>query len=415
VERISEVRVLTTKRLVATVLGAQAVGALVQVISGPLLSRLAGPYPFGVFAPVLSVAAIGRLVAESGLTFHVLSAKDLSEEEAHDLHGRSVKLSIFVALIGGLVAALIGSVTVDERVFRGMASALLIVFTGVGAVPIAWIQRNGGLGKLAWLSVGLSAASTALAIPLALLGFNLAAVVSNNILPMTVLPVYTWWISGLYKAGKTTSDLTAGFRWGTLGASAAYFLSSGADGIALATYLDPTTLGVYTRIVLLASLPGQVIATGLASVGQLAMSTRVAHGAQLRYLVKASGLTLAVFSIPLALSMAGLNLPVILFGSKYYVTPLAYEYFTVASALFFVGSLFNTFHQANRRTAQQTAPLLVHSAIAIGGILVFRPTSIERIGLILLIASAVRSVLLGVVSWRDIIGKPRSIEEPAPV
>jgi len=393
-------------------LGAQVVGALVQVVSGPVLSRLAGPYPFGVFAPVLSVAAIGRLVAESGLTFHVLSAKDLSEEEAHDLHGRSVRLSIVVAVIAGLLAAVVGSVTVDERIFRGLASALLIVFTGVGAVPMAWIQRNGGLGKLSWWSVGLSAASTLIAIPLALLGFGLAAVVTNNILLMTALPVYMWWLSGLSKAGKKTSDLSAGYRWGTLGVSVAYFLSFGADGLALATYLDPTTLGVYTRIALLAALPGQVIGTGLARVGQVAMSTRVSHAAQLRFLIKASGLTLAVFTLPFALSIAGLNLPVLLFGSKYYVTPLAFEYFTAANGLFFVGTLLNTFHMTNRRSAQQTAPMLVHSVIAIGGILVLRPTSIERIGLILVIASAVRSVVLGIVSWRSIFHEPVVDGEP---
>ena len=139
-------------------IAAQATRLLLTVVSGPVLARLIGPVPYGVLAPAQSVGGLGNLLSESGFAYFTVTAKKLSAAEARHLHRQSVWLSSGIALCAAALAASFAASSVSERLVRAGLAIVLIVLSGVTAVPFAWAQRNGKFAHLEWWGVSTQAA-----------------------------------------------------------------------------------------------------------------------------------------------------------------------------------------------------------------------------------------------------------------
>jgi O-antigen/teichoic acid export membrane protein len=378
---------------------------VISLVSGPVIARLAGPVPFGIFAPVLSLNAVGNIFSESGLSYHVLTSKDISIEGAKDLHYRSVYLAIIAGLIAAPFCAAIGHVPTDQRIFRGVATFVLIVLAGLASIPSAWAQRKGQLGKISWYMVLFSGASTAAAIPLGMLGFGLGAVVMNNLLIPLLTPISSWRLAKFSGVVREPAHIDLKYRVGTLLAGVTYFLASGADLFILATYLDTGTLGIYGRVTMFSALPGNVVFSALSRVGIVHLAHANTRQERYSFVLKGVGLTAASFSFLLIPALLGLNLPGLFFGSKFAIPPSAFAKIVGANGILFSSNMISTYFQARRQYGPVTLPYVCQAIVSLGGFLALRPTSFQIIGDLLLAAAVVRLLVMTGVGFNLVRGE----------
>jgi O-antigen/teichoic acid export membrane protein len=360
------------------------------VISGPVLSRLIGPAVYGIVAPAQSIGALGRLVAESGFSYHTVTAKSLTLGEASDLNKQSLRLSVGVASIAALVSGLFLG-PLQERLMRAGLTLLLVLFAGAAAVPVAWSQRVGFLGKLEWWGVASQAVATfCIAVPAAYFGLRLFAVNANLLVPLALSIVVAWRFSRLRWFPTDRAKISSAYRFGTLGANFGSYLAGNVDTLLLATYFSPVALGVYTRANLLASLPGTVVSATVARVGLVSLSKSDDWLDHRRFLFKATLLTLAAFSSLAFAAGLGFDATGFAFGRKFSTPPLGFAVLTLSQIFFYGGSLLDMYLNVRRRPALVGVSHSVQAALSGAGFLVLRPQSLLTVSWILLIPSAVR-------------------------
>lgn len=384
-----------SRKLVTSMIGAQVVRTAMTLVSGPILSRIVGPIPYGIISSAQSVGQLGKLVAESGFAYHTVTAAKLSPEQAKDLHRQSLRLAATISAAAFVIAAAIGDIPLWQRMVRGAIASALVMIAGATAVPYAWSQREGRMSRVEWFGVAGQAATTfLLAIPLAMLGAGLVAATANILLPLALTTVLAWRLSALSTYQAAATQIDAKYRTTTLFANISTYLSGNVGVLGLSMYLSVAALGVYSRAGLLASLPGHIVAAAIAKVGLVSLSRSHNWADHRRFLLKATAMTFGVYLSVTAAAALGLDLMGIAFGSEFSTPTIAFACLVLSQAFFFGGSLLDTYLTARRRLSTLAISHLAQAAASALLLALYRPADLLSIGLVLLIPAAIRYFVL---------------------
>gem|GEM_PF-4280639 len=404
---------MSTKRLIASTVGAQAVRTGLTVISGPILARLLGPIPYGVLTPAQSAGSMGRLLAESGFAYHTVTSPELSQAEAKDLHWQSVRLSLAISLVAAIFAAVIGGVPPWQRLLRAAVAFCLVVLTGANAVPYAWNQRIGQLGRIEWLGVLCQAIATfVVAVPMAMAGWGVVSAATNQLLPILLGAGVAWYIAGMWRVRRQPAHVERSYRIGALFMNITTYLAINVDLLTLSTYLSLVPLGIYSRANVLSGLPGVMVTVTTQKVGLASLSKSKNWSSQRRFLIKASLLTLVAYLSVGLLPICGIDLMGFVFGGKFAVTPKAFGLLIGSQTLFSLGSILDTQLTAQRRLTPIAISHFAQAVASFTAFMVFHPTEISQIALVLLIPAGVRYVYMIAVVLRA--AGTVNVEPPAP-
>lgn len=235
-----------------------------------ILARLLTPADVGLFAMVAPFVWIIMNFSDLGLASAVLQQRDLSEGQASAVF--RVNLLTGLVLAGLFLAAspLLGLFYHDSRVTH-VAAALSLVFviSGFTAVQRALLRRALLFGTLLRAQIAASAASSIVAVILALMGAGYWALTARALVePFTYAVVI--WIAAGWLPGRPVWDPTTRFllRYGRyyIGSTLLYSVGRQADSVLIGWRFGSAELGPYALACRLFFLPVDQISSPLGHV-----------------------------------------------------------------------------------------------------------------------------------------------------
>jgi len=311
-----------------------AVRLLLQFGVGILLARMLGPHAFGLVAIALILIGFGQLVTDLGFNSAIIQAREL--------HAADVDFLFTIQfLVGAVLTALVVAIAEPAAAFfaepnagsviRWMAPVFLM--RAMGQTSAALLSRNldfhaiqiGTVGGYVsgYLLVGVSLAFTghgvwslvAAYLTQTAVSSALAMAQANRIPRLTV------------RGGRR--DL---FRFGrqVISANLANWAIINIPAMIVGRIANPTTLGLYSRAVMLAGAPRDAVVTGLQGVLFAATSRSQDNPEEIKKALLAC-VTLYILlagSILLAVAATAVTVVVALFGAEWaeaarLLTPLA--------------------------------------------------------------------------------------------
>jgi lipopolysaccharide exporter len=234
-------------------------------------ARLLVPDDFGVVALALSLLAAAQIAQESGLSAALIVYRG-------DLRPAAASASIFSPLVAcGLyvayfVAAPIAADFFDEPsltdVLRVMA--LMVIFRGLGVMPVALLERDMRFGPLTAMELGAGFAQAVTTILLAFAGAGVWSLVVGQ-LAFVLVRTGTAWIfsplrpSPLEAQRKALRDLMR-FGRSVGAANLINYGNANAQRIVVGRVLDAAALGYYSvagRLSLIPVICGKIVGRGV--------------------------------------------------------------------------------------------------------------------------------------------------------
>ena len=257
----------TTARGVIWSLASFGGQAVLQIVSLSVLGRLLSPVEFALFAAATLVVGFASIIGQFGVSAAVVQKPKLRKRET----GAAFVVAILTSVILTGIIWLLVPVLTPLLHISGNADALrlllvVIVVTGVGAVPLGLLQRGlrfrviAGVDILAYLlgAVGLS-------VVLAVLGFGAYSLVWGQILTVTIQSVGYLVLSRAHvrfsNPRRMFSEASELLRFGlpySVGLLGNWIALNG-DNFIVATRLSGPSLGLYTRAYQLLSASANLI------------------------------------------------------------------------------------------------------------------------------------------------------------
>lgn len=158
-----------------------------------ILTRLLDPTAFGLVAVAMSVVPFVYLLADLGFSTYLVQADNPGRTDYATAFWYSAAagaaLAVGLGAIGIPLESLLAAPGV-AGIMWGLAPAVL--FTALGAVPMALLRRQLRFRALAVQSFGAGVAGQIAAIVLALLGFGVWALVVQTVLTQLVTTIMVW-------------------------------------------------------------------------------------------------------------------------------------------------------------------------------------------------------------------------------
>jgi PST family polysaccharide transporter len=257
----------TTARGVVWSFGSSASQAILQIVSLAVLGRLLVPSEFGLVAAASLVIGFTTTIGQVGVTAALVQKPQLSQKEV----GAGFVVAIVTSFIlAGIVWLAIPLLTPllglphNSTVLRLLVIAIPIA--GFGAVPLGLLQRQLRFRTLA--SVDVSAfvlGVVGVSIALALLGFGAYSLVWGQLTTATVQAVgYLLRAKARPRLGRPREiavSATELLRFGlpySIGQIGNWIAGNG-DNFIVATQLNATSLGIYSRAFQLLAAPANLI------------------------------------------------------------------------------------------------------------------------------------------------------------
>lgn len=288
-----------------------------------VMARLVAPATFGLVAGGLLFIRVIAYLAKLGVGAAVVQRPTITPSEISAAHTVSVGSTVLLAA-GAFVSAPALSRLIGVAGAAQTARWLLLglVADSFAAVPEAMVRREMGFKRLAVVQVGVYVVSNfCVAIPLAVAGYGLDALLAANVVSSAVAAVA---LHGLLRPrlrfGWNGSELAQFVRFGGAVAIASFLdvVSSTTDTL-LVGRLGAEPLGQYNRSTMLVGMPIQQAASAATRVTVPALSQLQRDRVRFTDAVLvAAGLTAAMVGIPVALAAASApRLVLLLMGPRW--------------------------------------------------------------------------------------------------
>ncbi|MFK2903233.1 lipopolysaccharide biosynthesis protein [Dyella ginsengisoli] len=294
-----------------------------QFVVMVVLARLLSPADFGLIAILLALTTIGTLLVDSGFGVALVQRQHTTADDETTVFIFTVGASILAAGILMLAAPAIASFFHEPRlVDLTRVMALVLPLGAFASVPDALLTMRLDFRARARAEVVASLCSGAVAVVLALHGFNVWSLAWQSIVSIGVRGLLLWLYSGWRPRGRYRG---ASFR--SLFGFGGYMLFTGllnAAAIRLQSLLigklfDASALGFYTLAQGTQQAPASLIDGILKRVGLPVFSTIAQDKARLRSAFRAS-LRMAMFLfVPCMVGIAVVARPLIefIYGARW--------------------------------------------------------------------------------------------------
>ncbi|GAA4062213.1 lipopolysaccharide biosynthesis protein [Agromyces indicus] len=252
-----------------TVFG-QVLKFAIQASSILILARIIPPAEFGVFTMVAAIAALAAVVGDFGLSFAAIQAPIITAKERTNLFW----LNLCIGALGSgtmfACAPLIADFYGEPRLTPvAQWMSLSFILLSLAVQHRAQLTREMRFGLLAGAEIAAQAVGLAVAVPIALSGAGVMALVAQQLTAYGVLLVTALlgarWLPGL---PSFSTSIRSYVRYGshTMGGALVNYASTNVDKIAIGASASAADLGIYGRMYQLFSLPLQQLAAPLTRV-----------------------------------------------------------------------------------------------------------------------------------------------------
>jgi polysaccharide transporter, PST family len=234
---------------------------LLAIGSGAILARLVSPRDFGMIAMVTTCTGLLLLVADIGLTWGIVQARELDQVRLNTL--------FWLTLALGIVAWL-GCVSVGPwlaRFYEVSELAAITALMGVNPllnnlaiVPMALLRRAIRQETISKIQLLSSACASAAAVLVAGIGWGWGALVLQQLLGCMLAFCAAWWCSG-YRPGwpGSLSTVTPLIRFGGFSSlsNVVNYIQANVSTVAVGYFGGVAEAGFFSRALLLRNLPSQ--------------------------------------------------------------------------------------------------------------------------------------------------------------
>lgn len=214
-----------------------------------ILSRVLGPSDFGLISMATAVVALVQVFVDSGFSRALVQRKSLVDLDVSTAFWASVAMSVVLA--GGLalcapfIAALLGEPQLAPVI---QALSLSLPLLALSQTPAAMLERDLDFKPLSIRQLIGTVGGALVAIPLALLGFGVWALVAQTVIGALCATIALW--------ASTSWRPSLQFSWGSLrglwsvggailGIDLLDAIQANIDKLVVGAFFDPTTLGYY--------------------------------------------------------------------------------------------------------------------------------------------------------------------------
>ena len=245
---------------VAWVGGLRLVMQAISWASTLLVVRFISPPDYGIMGMAGVVLLVASLFAEFGIAGAVITTRDLAADDAERLNGLAIGVGAAAALVVAAVAPLLGHFYHEPRLVPVLlVLAATFAVDGARVVPVAMLQRHLRFKRSAALESARSLSSTAVVLPMALLGYGYWSLVAGAVTASVVATTVAWLISPVRIRFGLTERLTAPLRTARdfLIGRLAWQVYTNGDMVIVGRLRAVADLGQYTLAWNIASLPGE--------------------------------------------------------------------------------------------------------------------------------------------------------------
>lgn len=237
--------------------------SLIAIVTLSVLSRILTPADFGVAAMILFVTALATLFADFGTRIALVQRKEISELDANSVYWSNLVFCLVITLAVVLTSEYIA----DFMDAPELGSALrwvspVFLLGGLQAVPMSMLERAVGFRKIAIAEFSASLGGAATAIILALNGFQLGALVAQqvavSVISTVLIIAFSKWRPKFQFSFASFYSLL-GYGSYVTGAGMLQFLSVQTDKPLVQKYLSSADLGFYSMTQQMVATPVQVI------------------------------------------------------------------------------------------------------------------------------------------------------------
>lgn len=313
---------------------------VLQFATLPILARLLGPDAYGVIGLSMPFIVFVNLLADGGLGGALMRVRQPSELVQSTVFWVTLALSSFLAVLLALAALPIGWAFERPQLTQVMiALAPVLVFSGLGAVPMAAVLREQRLAVLAQADVLSSVLAAGGALTLAVLGFGVWALVAQQ---LALWIIRTGWLTFRAKvkiharADLSTLRGLAGFGANNIGAGLLDLAARNLDNLLVGAWLGVNALGHYAMAYQLSKLPELAIVGPLHTALYPAVSAVSEDMERVRVAFLDSFRRMAMTCVPLLAGLAAAAAPftATFLGPQWADTAIVLTYLAPASFVF---------------------------------------------------------------------------------
>lgn len=222
---------------------------LLSLVVLAVLTRLLDPAQFGLVSTAMVVVALASVFVDAGLSRALIRLKSITDVDASTTFWASLVLGVllYVALFfsAPVIAGFFGQ---EELISVIRVVGVLLILGALSGTPVAILERDFGFKVLSLRSAVAAVAGAIVAVPMALLGYGVWALVANTMITQAVATIVLWGASGwrprfvFSVASLRTMSVVAG---GVFGVELLNALQGNLDKFLIGAFFGQQELGYY--------------------------------------------------------------------------------------------------------------------------------------------------------------------------
>jgi O-antigen/teichoic acid export membrane protein len=295
----------------------------IQIITAIVLARLLAPEDFGLVAIVTVLTSFAPLLIDFGLGDATAQRSKITPSQISSLFWLSSGIGLAVAVVVAGCSPLIAWIYREPRLETiVLYSVITFVLWGASNQHMALLRRTMQFGTIAKIQILGNSVGSAIAIFMAICGYDYWALVLRPI-TISLCIVIGAWLACRWRPSfpRIDNEVKSMIRFGlhVVGFSVTYTVARSVDRIALGLFYRPDVVGYYQNAITLYDNSIFSVFVQLHTVGSAALSKLQSNPAALRQKYEAALSAVAFFAMPTAaiLSVTAQDLTVVLLGEKW--------------------------------------------------------------------------------------------------
>lgn len=302
---------------------AQTLNYGIQTVGTIILARILTPEDFGLVSMVATFSLLVQNFGINGFTEAVIQRRDLTDDEMRKLFWANLLIMSGLTAVFMLLAPVIAWFFGEPQLRNiSVGMAISILFSGLGTCHLALLARNMKFKLTATAQVLAAAASTGLAILMALQGLGFWSLVGRAVTVPLVTSVFAWlfcrWKPGIPAKGTSIRPVLA-FGGKTYGNFLLTYVRNNLDKVLVGKVFGKSPLGHYDRAYQLSSVLPNQLTIALSGVGVSTLSRLVDDPPKYRAYFSKALTVLAFLGFPgsVLFTLLGKDIIILLLGDQW--------------------------------------------------------------------------------------------------